>query len=186
MTIRTDIAREIKAGRTRWLALDLYGKFEHAVVLVLGGLIALIALSALWNLAVLMVTTLILVDPFDPTEHTVFQELFGMIFTVIIALEFKHSVEVSVGRQESVVQVRSVVLLTMLAVLRKIIIFDMSASDAAWKLMALGVAMLALGAVYWFVRERGRHEGPGAGRAAASPSGHGAAATPDRQPPGLA
>ncbi len=163
MTIRSDIACEITAGRARWRALGLYGKFEHAVVLVLGGLIALIAVSALWNLAVLMVTTLILVDPFDPTEHTVFQELFGMIFTVIIALEFKHSVEVSVGRQESVVQVRSVVLLTMLAVLRKIIIFDITGPDAAWKLLALGVAMLALGAVYWFVREPDRREGKGAG-----------------------
>ncbi len=180
MTIRSDLMGEIRAGRTRWLALGLYGKFEHAVVLVLGGLIALIALSALWNLAVLMVTTLILVDPFDPTEHTVFQELFGMIFTVIIALEFKHSVEVSVGRQESVVQVRSVVLLTMLAVLRKIIIFDMAAPDAAWKLLALGVVMLALGAVYWFVRERDRHGGKGAGE---RPAHAAAAATgaPDRQ-----
>jgi hypothetical protein len=30
-------------------------------------------------------------DVFDPTDHVVFQTVFGMIFTVIIALEFKRS-----------------------------------------------------------------------------------------------
>ena len=43
---------------------------------------------------------------FNPTEYSVFQAIFGAIFTVIIALEFKRSLLVVAERQESIVQVR--------------------------------------------------------------------------------
>jgi uncharacterized membrane protein (DUF373 family) len=78
--------------------------------------------------------------PFDPSQHEVFQTHFGMIFTVIIALEFKRSVLVVAERQDSIVQVRTVVLLAILAVLRKLI-------------LGLSAAVLALGGVYWLVRD---------------------------------
>ena len=38
---------------------------------------------------------------FDPTDASVFQTVFGMIFTVIIALEFKRSLLVLAERRES-------------------------------------------------------------------------------------
>jgi uncharacterized membrane protein (DUF373 family) len=60
-----------------------------------------------------------------------FQTFFGMIFTVIIALEFKRSVLVVAKRQNSIVQVRTVVLLAMLAILRKLIILDLNVTDAS-------------------------------------------------------
>ena len=148
------IQSEFSAGLRRWRGLTLYSKFEHAVVLVLTVLITIVAIAALWNLAVKIVLVLILADAFDPTEHAVFQAVFGMIFTVIIALEFKRSVEVAIERHESIVQVRAVVLLTMLAVLRKLIIFDITDPDATGKMLALSAAILALGGVYWFVRQQ--------------------------------
>ena len=49
-----------------------------------------------------------------------------MIFTVIIALEFKHSLLVVLARRESVVQVRSVILIAMLAMVLKFIILDLA------------------------------------------------------------
>ena len=68
---------------------------------------------------------------FDPTEHVVFQTVFGMIFTVIIALEFKRSLLIVVTeRHNSIVQVRTVVLLAMLAMVRKLIILDLVTTDA--------------------------------------------------------
>jgi uncharacterized membrane protein (DUF373 family) len=76
-----------------------------------------------------------------------------MIFTVIIALEFKRSLIVVAESRSSIVQVRTVVLLAMLAVVRKLIILDVSAADAGL-LLGLSAAMLALGAVYWTVRDQ--------------------------------
>src|SRR4029078_8935042 len=77
------------------------------------------------------------------------------IFTVIIALEFKRSLLVVAQRQESIVQVRTVILIALLAIIRKVIILDL-ASPEALQLFALAAAILALGAVYWLVRDQDR------------------------------
>ena len=58
-------------------------------------------------------------------------------------------------RRHSVVQVRSVILIALLAVVRKLIILDLSSTDA-FHLLALAAAILALGAVYWLVRDQGQ------------------------------
>ena len=88
---------------------------------------------------------------FDPTDYSVFQAIFGMIFTVIIALEFKRSLLVLAERRDNVVQVRSVILIALLAVVRKLLILDVAATEAL-QLFALAAAILALGGVYWLMR----------------------------------
>jgi uncharacterized membrane protein (DUF373 family) len=133
--------------------LDLYGRFEHVVVLILTGLIAVVVVAAVWSLAIKILFGIIASDAFDPTDHVVFQSVFGMIFTVIIAVEFKRTLLLVSERTDSVVQVRAVILIALLAVVRKLIILDISPSDAP-QLLALAVATLALGAVYWLVRDQ--------------------------------
>ena len=144
-----------------WRSLTFYEKFEQVVVFVLTVLIALIVLAALWNLLKLVATSLLLVDLLDPTEPAVFQTIFGAIFTVVIALEFKRSLLVVVERRFGVVQVRAVVMIAILAVVRKFIILDLTQTEAM-KLLALGAAILALGIVYWLVRDQDRREGEAA------------------------
>lgn len=80
-----------------------------------------------------------------------------MIFTVIIAHEFKHSLLVVLARQESIVQVRSIVMIAMLAMVRKYIVLDLGKTTAE-QLFALAAAILALGVVYWLVRDQDRRE----------------------------
>ena len=94
---------------------------------------------------------------FDPTDYAVFQALFGMIFTVIIALEFKRSLLVVAERRHSIVQVRTVILLALLAIVRKLMIIDLATTEAM-QLFALAAAILALGVVYWLVRDQDRRE----------------------------
>jgi len=91
-----------------------------------------------------------------------FQTVFGMIFTVIIALEFKHSLLVVLARQESVVRLRSIILIAMLAMVRKFIVLDFGEA-ASNQLFALSAAILALGVVYWIVREDERRRAGGQG-----------------------
>jgi len=140
-----------------WRTLPLYEKFEQAVVLGLTLLIAVIIIAALWNLGKLVVVSLLLVNVFDPLDPAVFQAVFGAIFTVVIALEFKRSLLVVMERRFGVVQVRAVVMIAMLAVVRKFIILDLGDVEA-FKVLALGAAMLALGIVYWLVRDVDRRE----------------------------
>jgi len=146
---------EIEAGRMRWRGLSFYQKFEHAVVLVLVGLIAVVVIAAVWSLAVKILFGLVLSGSVDPTDPTVFQAVFGMIFTVIIALEFKRSLQIVTERRDTVVQVRAVILIAMLAIVRKLIILDIGPANTG-ELFGLAAAILALGAVYWLVRDQDR------------------------------
>jgi len=146
----------IDAVRENFGGMTIYERFEHAVIIVLTALIITIVASATWHLA-LMVLSLLGTDAIQPANQAVFQTIFGMIFTVIIALEFKHSLLMVLARQESVVRVRSIVLIAMLAMVRKFIIIDIGQTQAA-ELFALSAAILSLGIVFWLVRDQHRRE----------------------------
>jgi uncharacterized membrane protein (DUF373 family) len=130
---------------------------HRLVTPTLTGLIAIIATWALWHLALHLVTRIV-ANTFDPTDFEVFQNVFGMIFTVIIALEFKRSLLGLGERQSGIIQVRTVILIALLAVVRKLIILDLPHTEAV-HLFALAAAVLALGGVYWLVCDRDERDG---------------------------
>jgi len=151
------LKNQYRDARARWKLLTLYQKFEHAVILVLTLLIAIVVALAVWNLVLKILLSIIASGGFDPSDYAVFQALFGMIFTVIIALEFKRSLLVVAERRQSIVQVRTVILLALLAIVRKLIILDLATTEAM-HLFALAAAILALGVVYWLIRDQDRRE----------------------------
>lgn len=95
----------LSGARGRWNASTVYERFEHALILIVTDLIAVVIVAAVWT----------------------------------------------------------VVLLALLAIVRKLIILDLKATDAL-QLLALAAAVLALGAVYWLVRDQDRRDvgGPSA------------------------
>ena len=146
--------RDTAASRwRRWRGLSLQARFEHAVILFLTGLIAVIVLFALWSLAVRVLAVVLQATALDLLDPAAFQSLFGMIFTVIIALEFRRTLLLITERQQSIVHVRAVILIAMLAIVRKLIILDLGGGETV-ALFALAAAILALGGVYWLVRDR--------------------------------
>lgn len=76
-----------------------------------------------------------------------------MIMTLLIAMEFKHSIVRVALRRSSIIQVKTVVLIALIALSRKFVILD-SHTTAASTVAALAGATLALGVVYWLMRER--------------------------------
>jgi uncharacterized membrane protein (DUF373 family) len=146
------IKDELRVAREKFKLLSLYQRFEHIVILILTALIAVIVVAAVWSLTSQILFGLILTGSFNPSDYTIFQAVFGMIFTVIIALEFKKSLLVVAERHDSVVQMRSVVMIALLAICRKVIILDLNETDAA-HILAFAAAILALGVVYWLIRD---------------------------------
>jgi uncharacterized membrane protein (DUF373 family) len=71
---------------------------------------------------------------------------------LLIALEFKHSIIKVALRRGSIIQVKTVILIALIALSRKFVILDVETSPAT--IAALAFALLALGAVYWLMRER--------------------------------
>ena len=146
------IKQEFKDAGEQFRLLSLYQRFEHVVVTILTALIAIIVVVAVWNLSVKILFGLVLSGSLDPSDYSIFQAVFGMIFTVIIALEFKKSLVVIAERRDNVVQIRSVVMIALLAICRKVIILDLRETDTS-QVFALAAAILALGVVYWLIRD---------------------------------
>src|ERR1700726_2149337 len=147
------IKEELRNAGEKFRLLALYQRFEHIVVLILTALIAVIVVAAIWNLSLKILFGLVLSGSLDPSDYSAFQTVFGMIFTVIIALEFKKSLLVMAERRDTVVQIRSVVMIALLAICRKIIILDLTETDAL-HILAFAAAIFALGIVYWLIGSR--------------------------------
>jgi len=138
--------------RLQWRLMDAYERFEQLVALALSFIIAGVILIALVQLYKSVVPFLFR-GALDPLDHQVFQSLFGAIFTVLIALEFKHSIIRPAMRRDSIVRVRTVLLIALLAISRKFVILDVVETSAG-TIAALGLVTLVLGLVYWLLRDR--------------------------------
>ncbi len=133
--------------------ISAYEKYEDIVSIGLTGLIAVIVLIAFIRLTV-DVYQMLVIGMLDPLNQNVFKHIFGMIMTLLIAMEFKHSIIKVIERKDHVVQVKTVLLIALLALSRKFIILDIKTMDAG-NLAALALCVLALGIVYRLIKEDG-------------------------------
>ncbi len=152
----SDIKTSSEANHLSWQGklrkIAPYDAFEQIISQILVIIISLIVLIALYKLGEDVISLLIR-RAFDPLKHEVFQTIFGGIMTLLIAMEFKHSIIAVARREHSIIQVKTVLLISMLALTRKFIILDVNTLEAG-KIAGLAVALLAMGAVYWLMRER--------------------------------
>lgn len=135
-----------ESGATPWLSDEAF------VALVLTLIITAVILVALWRLTVSVADKLVL-QSLNPLEHGVFQAVFGEILTVLIALEFNHTLRYVVTRERGIIQAKIVILIAVLALVRKIIVTDLSAIPPA-AMGAEAALILALGFTYWLMRDR--------------------------------
>jgi uncharacterized membrane protein (DUF373 family) len=149
--VDNSLLRQMRGLVGSFRTLTFYERFERSVFLVLTMIIIAIVASGLMHLT-FDVAFLILSDELNPANQGVFQAVFGMIFTIMIALEFKHSLLISLPRRENVVRVRSIILIAKLAMVRKFIAIDLGETPPL-ELFALSAAILAIGVVYWIVRD---------------------------------
>ena len=73
------------------------------------------------------------------------------VMTLLIALEFNHTLRYVVTKHQSIIQTKIVVLIALLAVARKFIILDIREATPG-DMLGLASITLALGATYWLVR----------------------------------
>jgi uncharacterized membrane protein (DUF373 family) len=142
----------LKRLRENWPLLTYYQRFESIVALVLTLIVGLIIVVALFRLTCAVVLGLIW-GALDPLNHEVFQAVFGEIMTLLIALEFNHTLQYMVTRQQSIIQSNVVLLIALLALARRFIILDLHTVTEG-QLFGLAAAALALGVTYRLVKER--------------------------------
>jgi len=137
--------------RKDWAILSYYQRFEGLIAFVLTIIVGLIILVALYRLSASVIAGLVL-GVLDPLQPSAFQAVFGEILTLLIALEFNHTLQYVVRREQSIIQTKIVVLIALLATARKFIIIDVSDLSPG-QLVGLAAVALALGICYWLMRQ---------------------------------
>ena len=138
--------------KAKWELLSYYQRFESLVGLILTLVVGLIIIVALYRLTFNVISAL-LFEVLDPLDHAVFQTVFGEIMTLLIALEFNHTLRYVVAREESIIQTKAVLLIALLAMARKFIVLDLR-DVTAGDLLGLAAITLVLSIAYWLMRER--------------------------------
>jgi uncharacterized membrane protein (DUF373 family) len=136
----------------RWPTLTLYQRFESLIAFILTLIVTLVILVALYRLVADVVGGLVF-GALNPLDYRVFQTVFGEIMTVLIALEFNHTLQYVVSREQSIIQTKIVLLISLLALARKFIILDLKETTPN-ELSGLAAVTLALGVTYWLLRDR--------------------------------
>ena len=140
------------AIRREWPFLTVHQRLETSVAFLLTLVIDVVILVALYRLVVGVVGTLML-GTLNPLEHAVFQRVFGEIMTLLIALEFNHTLQYVISRDRGIVQGKVIVLIAQLALARKVIVTD-PYEVAPASVAALASLALSLGVTYWLMRGR--------------------------------
>ena len=104
---------------------------------------AVVIMLAAWSF--LRLTYFVASDPGVDILYTTFQTLFDRLLAAIIALELARSVLLLVEGHRGLVQVRIILVIGLLAVVRKLILIELEAADATL-VLALAAAILALAA----------------------------------------
>ena len=138
--------------RDAWKKLAAYERFEVVVALLLRAVIGVIIVVALYRLIAGVVDT-ILLRALNPLDHVVFQQVFGAIMTLLIALEFNHTLRYVGPGTRGIIQTRIVILIALLALARKIIVADLF-EIAPGTLLGLAALALSLGVTYWLVGDK--------------------------------
>jgi uncharacterized membrane protein (DUF373 family) len=153
--MRQSLRERWRIIRDGWSGLSLYQRFEITVAFVLRLIISMVILIALYRLLVGVLTGLVF-GALDPLEHGVFQTVFGEIMTLLIALEFNHTLQYVVNRTQSIIQTKVVLLIALLAVSRKVIILDLKTMNVG-PTLGLAAIIFVLGVTYWLIREQDDH-----------------------------
>lgn len=135
--------------------LKIAHSIEYWVILVLVFTIGLITLLAMMRLFFGLYHSVFV--SWDIQNSLSIQMLFGMVMTVLIALEFGNSILRHIRENSTIIQAQEVILIGEMAIVRKIMIIDMS-TTSAWHLGALGIVAISLAGAYWFMRDAKAHE----------------------------
>lgn len=135
-----------------WPELTLFERFEYIITLivslVLAMLIVIALLRLLGNIYDMTITQLT-----GEVDYKMFQITFGMLLTLLIALEFRNSIDAILEGRGLLVQVKIVVLIAIIALARKFLVMDPKEYGAAL-IASFALVTLSLGVVYWLLARK--------------------------------
>jgi uncharacterized membrane protein (DUF373 family) len=142
---------------SEWKTLAAYGRFEQIALACILVMLGFIIAGAIVFTAVTLVDHLVFGEAF--LDKSALQDTFGLVLTVVILLEFNHSIYVALTQRTGAIQTRLVVLITVLVIARKLMLQDITMIDFQ-TLIGFGGLLLALGGLYWLLSDGDRRHAP--------------------------
>jgi uncharacterized membrane protein (DUF373 family) len=142
---------DFKTLKRLWKEMTYYERFEQIVSRIVMVLIAALIVYLLIFIAV---------DLFDEFKRGLaladveaLKDVFGSILTILILIEFNHSIALALSKRSGVLQARFVVLIAILVIARKVILLDFSTATFEQLIGISGIA-IAFGLLYWLINLR--------------------------------
>jgi uncharacterized membrane protein (DUF373 family) len=124
--------------------------------------IALGSVMCLLGVIIVYVTVLVVVQIANDfmlgasfLDNAVLRDTFGSILTIVILLEFNHSIYIALKQKSGAIQVRVIIRITVLVIARKLMLQEVAATNFQ-TLLGFGGLLLALGALYWLISSADR------------------------------
>jgi uncharacterized membrane protein (DUF373 family) len=143
--------------------ITIVEKFEKGIYAVLMLLLMAILVVTVLDLVFLLMGSVKTFDGayLNPTELTT---VFGAFLLVLIGVELLDTLKVYF--RENAIHVEIVILLAIIAVARKVLLLDPTASgqsgvEYGFELMGIGVIVVGLAAAYYLIKKAGFKVGPG-------------------------
>ena len=136
--------------KRQWGELTAYERFERVSRIVML-LISLVIVYSLFTVSIELFNQFTLDPAF--ADVAALKDVFGSIFTILILIEFNHSIALAITNKSGVLQARYIVLITILVIARKVILLDFSTASFE-SLVGISGITLAFGLLYWLISLR--------------------------------
>ena len=137
--------------KKQWGSLTSYERFEQIVSRFVMLLISVVIIYSLVLISISLFNQITLDREF--LDSTALNDAFGSILTVLILIEFNHSIALALTKRSGVLQARYIVLIAILVIARKVILLDFSSASFE-SLIGIGGVALAFGVLYWLITAR--------------------------------
>ena len=143
--------------KRQWKDLTSYERFEQIVSRVVMLFISVVIVYSLILVAIQLADHFRLGIAFMDAD--VLKDVFGSILTILILIEFNHSIAFAITRRSGILQARIIVLIAILVIARKVILLDFATATFE-TLIGIGVVALAFGLLYWLISARAHEPAP--------------------------
>jgi uncharacterized membrane protein (DUF373 family) len=134
-----------------WKQFLTYETFERVASRIVMIFIAIIIVYTLFLMAMTLFDQIKFSPAYIDTDSL--RDVFGSILSILILIEFNHSIALAISRRSGVLQARPIVLITIMVIARKVILLDF-ANTTFEQLVGIGAVALAFGLLFWLINAR--------------------------------
>jgi uncharacterized membrane protein (DUF373 family) len=134
-----------------WKHFLSYETFERVASRIVMFFISIIIVYSLVLMAITLFDQIRLSPAYLDTDSL--RDVFGSILTILILIEFNHSIAVAISTRAGILQARPIVLITILVIARKVILLDFTSATFE-QLIGIGAIALAFGLLFWLINAR--------------------------------